>query len=242
MARVDIRRATAAAQSLGTFTRFDLARELELRPLEVGAVIERLMGERDLLVQDGRTYTYCPPDQREAEVEAEARYDEPRVAARKLGSFTAAELAEGLGRPVESVRKDIQKMLDNGVIEETKRQKWVQRRGVSGGRLAKIYAYRKVNEIVTSRPKQPALDLGGVAPAPRRNGIGPSGRKMKITDPEVRKLVREVEAAGGIVEPQAKHYVAILPNGERVAIPTTPSDHRSLPNTRATLRRKGLAI
>jgi hypothetical protein len=52
----------------------------------------------------------------------------------------------------------------------------------------------------------------------------------------LRKLKCKVDGGG------SKHYQVRLPNGRTVFMPSTPSDHRSIPNVRAQLRRAGLDL
>lgn len=61
------------------------------------------------------------------------------------------------------------------------------------------------------------------------------------TAKDIRKLLKSLEAQGWRVERTKKgHYVAYAPDGVgRVTIPGTPSDHRSMKNTLADLRRHG---
>lgn len=58
---------------------------------------------------------------------------------------------------------------------------------------------------------------------------------------DVRDLLKKLEAQGWRIVAGGKHIKAFPPDTTRpmVTIPTTPSDHRSLRNTIAQLRRSG---
>lgn len=53
----------------------------------------------------------------------------------------------------------------------------------------------------------------------------------------VRELLRAVEARGWTVTRTRRHYRLTYPNGGLVGVPATPSDHRSLKNCAALVRR-----
>lgn len=59
---------------------------------------------------------------------------------------------------------------------------------------------------------------------------------------EMRALLRAAEDAGWKVELKRKHYRLQSPEGEIVFLPSTPSDRRSVLNSRAQLRRAGLKV
>ena len=58
---------------------------------------------------------------------------------------------------------------------------------------------------------------------------------------DIKNLIRALESQGWRVEKtRSGHYMAYSPNGKDiVTIPGTPSDHRSMRNTLAALRRAG---
>lgn len=65
-----------------------------------------------------------------------------------------------------------------------------------------------------------------------------------MTSPkEIRRLLRLVEGQGCTTTKNKKnHWKVRLPDGSLVTFPGTPSDHRSMANAVALLRRKGLEI
>lgn len=66
---------------------------------------------------------------------------------------------------------------------------------------------------------------------------------MKVSRPEVRRLIKEIEAAGGVVtRGKSGHYKVYLDGHLVGTLPQTPSDRRGLLNARALLRRAGLQI
>ena len=57
------------------------------------------------------------------------------------------------------------------------------------------------------------------------------------------KLLRQAKKLGAVVTRcRSGHFLITTPNGARVIASATPSDRRSLLNTRAQLRRAGLNI
>jgi hypothetical protein len=72
--------------------------------------------------------------------------------------------------------------------------------------------------------------------------IAGTGRRFCGTRPDVRSLLRAADKAGAHIERRRRHF-AVHHDGRIITtVPTTPSDHRSLKNARATLRRAGLAV
>lgn len=61
-----------------------------------------------------------------------------------------------------------------------------------------------------------------------------------MTGRETRKLLKQCEAAGCVVERTRRHYRVVTPSGQAVIVAGTPSDPRSLKNTIADLRRAGV--
>lgn len=72
--------------------------------------------------------------------------------------------------------------------------------------------------------------------------IAATGRRFRGVRTDVRDLLRSAEKAGAHIERRRRHY-AVHHGGRIIAtVPSTPSDHRSLKNARATIRRAGLSI
>ena len=62
-------------------------------------------------------------------------------------------------------------------------------------------------------------------------------------NPDLRRLLKAAERAGATVTRRANnHYRIAIPGGPVVFTSSSPSDHRTLLNTRAALRRAGLHI
>lgn len=60
---------------------------------------------------------------------------------------------------------------------------------------------------------------------------------------DMEQMVKKVKKQGWTVERRpCGHLWLVAPSGERVNAPSTPSDHRSLLNVRAILRRKGAVL
>jgi len=61
----------------------------------------------------------------------------------------------------------------------------------------------------------------------------------KVTRKETRKLIAYAENLGYVVrEAKNAHFIAEHPSGARTVFGSTPSDHRSVKNAEADLRRR----
>lgn len=77
----------------------------------------------------------------------------------------------------------------------------------------------------------------------RFSGAGPSGRAMKVTNSDVRKLVEDARRAGADVSMASSGHIAVrAPNGRRALIACTPRSSRTVDNDRTRLRRIGLEV
>jgi len=64
---------------------------------------------------------------------------------------------------------------------------------------------------------------------------------IRLSDPEMRKLAKELRQNGYNVIPGGKKFVVVNGEGHRVAsLPNSAGDRRNFLNRRADLRRKGL--
>jgi hypothetical protein len=97
---------------------------------------------------------------------------------------------------------------------------------------------------VVNRPKRATPETETIQrfkPVARSRGDVVSGRRAKGLRPETARLMRSAEQAGATLK-KAKHGYLVKKDGEVVAgIPTTPSDHRSTKNSKAKLKRAGIA-
>lgn len=64
---------------------------------------------------------------------------------------------------------------------------------------------------------------------------------------DIRAIIRQLEnkrlnPGWRVQQTKSSHYVALGPNGQRVSMPSTPSDHRSVKNVKAKLRRAGARV
>jgi len=67
----------------------------------------------------------------------------------------------------------------------------------------------------------------------------------KVKDPELRAMVEAAWAAGWWCEKRANGHVMCYPPDKAarmVLVANTPSDHRTVPNTRSSFRRSGLNL
>jgi DNA-binding transcriptional ArsR family regulator len=204
-----------------------------------GAPISRTRGALDLLVEKeivirsglkrGTRYRL----RREGEVETQPqpfgqRYHEVvRDTAVRLGTFTFAEIWAELPDLAEpSLRRWLNRLVDDGVLS-------VERVGTSN-----LYAYEDApNTSPTHKPRGEIIPT--VVPRSRGSVVEGNGAR-RIARREVRELVEAAQAQGADIRLQ-KHGYAIVVNGETItSVPRTPSDHRSLKNVRAELKRAGL--
>lgn len=72
----------------------------------------------------------------------------------------------------------------------------------------------------------------------------PTARRPKVKDRDMNELVASAWACGAWCERGGTNHVKVYPpDGSRmVMIPSTPSDHRTVRNKRAALRRGGLSV
>lgn len=152
-------------------------------------------------------------------------HERVRDEAIKLGTFTFAELGERLPEVSEAtLRRWLRQLVDGGVFE-------CERVGVTN-----VYAYLEPTP-------EPVSNGASKTNATRRSGdraVAGTGRARRASRREVRDVIRSVEEQGATVKP-VKHGFLIGRDGEVItSVPGTASDHRSLKNATAALRRGGL--
>ena len=93
-----------------------------------------------------------------------------------------------------------------------------------------------------SRPRRKPPEAEFIARRGKGRPVAGTGRQERPTNREVGVLLEEVTAAGGEIQRRTRHW-AVLFGGQVIGtVPNTPSDHRSLLNARAALRRAGLPL
>jgi hypothetical protein len=143
----------------------------------------------------------------------------------ELGRFTAPELAVHLGVTPPTIRPAIEWAIERGIVVEADLQRTGRR-----GRPARVFVHAPLPPGPRSKPRSP--DVMAIA----RSGSGPSGRKQRGISKEVAAVLAEARAAGATIRPGA-HPKIVMPNGERIIAAGTPSDHRTVRNLRAQIRR-----
>lgn len=168
-------------------------------------------------------------------------YDAIRAVAQRLGRFTQADLAAHLGITPQYAGRRLGDLILDGLVKTPDDPEARVIRGTTG-RPRHVYEYvRPVNSPGSPRAKRETPEAEVVARMPRSRGDVVSGKRTRGHRRETERLMREVEAAGATLK-KAKHGHKVIKDGRVVAsIPTTPSDHRSTKNTRADLKRAGLA-
>lgn len=180
-----------------------------------------------------------------------------REAAERLGTFTMLQLCAELGIDREWARYSLRnELLADGVIAPTGEfRKCGTPEKPQRGRPAIIYRYiggvsARVRKAMVAPPapkvnreKRPPVEIETrqlvQARRPQRAG---TGRRRGKRDNEMAKLVAAARRAGAQVSYTGSGHHRIEWHGQQVVIPSTPSDHRSLPNSRALLRRHGIPV
>lgn len=155
------------------------------------------------------------------------------------GSFNRTEFGEALDCTPETATKLIRRLVDMGIVVKTD-----ERRPQPLGRPQIIYRYDPPSKVAVNREKRLPPEREAVG---RARPTGPkqtvSGRKVKVRNPDSRRLVEAVREAGGRVETSGgSHLRATLPSGETIMFASTPSDHRAVKNAQAQLRKAGVSV
>lgn len=165
---------------------------------------------------------------------------DPRDAARRLGRFTAGELGELCGVSRHTALEKAEWMIELGIVFDTKER----RKHEGPGRPARVFEY--IPPPATKPPeKKPPPEVTAVqgfkdVKPPRQK---PVGKRKRIAHPEVRELVARCVELGCKWEwTNGGHIWVIPPEGEKILVSSSPSDARSLLNSRADLRRAGVPL
>ena len=168
---------------------------------------------------------------------------DPRHVARKLGSFTITEMSEAMGVSRPTADKAVRKMIERGTVEDT----GLRRKHNGSGRPAPVFQYVTIDAPTRARPKRTPVEVEAIQdmrigrPAPPASA--PSGKKPRVADPEIRRLVEAAKRHGCRVERKGSGHLAVYaPNGDIINLPFTPSDHRAVLNCRSQLRRAGVGV
>jgi hypothetical protein len=171
------------------------------------------------------------------------RRRKPAVAARQLARFTVSELADFAGVSRTTAAGKVEAMLEVGEARDTG-----ERRKHGGpGRPAPVYVYveRKPEKLARRDWRPPVVEDDVVKCLRPRAPKATSRRKKRITNSDVRALVADCVALGCRWEWTKGGHIWIIPPGNttgRVLIPSTPSDSHAIPNSRAEIRRAGVAL
>lgn len=150
-------------------------------------------------------------------------------------AFTLAELAAGSEVSKHTARERIAWALKKGIVQETE-----GRRSETGlGRRAREFVY--VQPDPSKDPTHAPTDKNGHRQAPPVTG---TGRKARVTSSaEMRELLAKLPTDWIVRREKAGHIKIRDRAGSLVAtLPSSPSDHRSMANARAQLRRAGAAV
>lgn len=165
--------------------------------------------------------------------------DDPRVVARRLGSFTATELADALGRSRVTAVSIIRRLVELGVIRDT----GLRQRHEGPGRPAPVFEAVPIVAVSRPRDRRPPPEVEVVKGGFKPRGPATGGKGRRIQNRDVRQLLDKAKAHGCQIEHTNSSHIRILtPKGGTVILPSTPSDHRALLNARAELRRSGVKV
>lgn len=177
-------------------------------------------GTRYRIAQEGEVVDMTPPP-------SERWHERIRDEARRLDTFTFADMRETLPALSEStLARWLRRLTDDGVLTHE--------------RVGKAYLYAYVKPVAEAPTTSTAKPRKRVARGAGQTAVAGAGRAKKRGRREVREIVRGAEQQGATARKQ-KHGYAIVKDGETItSVPLTPSDHRSLKNTRAKLKAAGL--
>lgn len=167
--------------------------------------------------------------------------DDPRVIARRLGTFTVTELQEALGRSRPTAMAVLSRLIDQDVVRDS----GLRQKHDGPGRPAPVYEVVPIEAKPRNREKRlpPEVEVRHTfRPSSSKPSNGGSGKRSKITNREVRKLVEVARKNGCRIEAGNQHIRVLAPRGGIVILPSTPSDHRSLLNARSEMRRAGIPV
>ena len=167
---------------------------------------------------------------------------DPRVLARRLGSFTMSEWQESLGVSLPTARKVLTELAERGIVRDS----GLRQKHEGPGRPAPVFEVVPINAPNRPRVKRvpPEVEVRQTF-KPRAAGapVAGSGSGKRVVNSEVRSLVTKARTFGCRIEDKGAHIHVFPPKGgQMVVLPSTPSDHRALLNVRAEMRRAGIPV
>jgi DNA-binding transcriptional ArsR family regulator len=196
-------------------------------------VLDKLM-EMGLVVRTGlkrgTRYHVAGEDEDVDATPTRSRYEElVRDVARELGTFTVQDVLDAADISHATAARWLRAWVDAGALE-------VERVG-----QANVYAYVRPLPPLNAPTMRPRSEPKPWAP--RVGGpVAGAGASARLSRREVRDLVRAAEAQGATMR-ETKHGYLLTRDGDVVGhVPKTASDHRSLDNSRAELRRNGVTV
>lgn len=166
--------------------------------------------------------------------------DDPRVVVRRLDTFTVTELQHALGRSRPHALSVVKRLVEQGVVRDT----GLARKHDGPGRPAPVFQYVPIDTPNRPREKRTPVEVEVSRNfRPARGKIMETGRTIRVTNPDVRKLVDVARDSGCRVENTSGGHIRVYaPDGSVVSLPSTPSDHRSVKNARSKMRRAGIPV
>jgi hypothetical protein len=233
-----------AAERFGQFSARDLAVTLKQSPKATQAAIDAHVNDgriRDLKrkVMGQSMYEHVGAAQDRKDEEAESvRLVRDFVVVQKE-PFSPSSVTEVTEVEGQELVEALQSLIVKGTITYV------------GFDDLELYEYVKPAEMGSAAEKdvERRKSLAKTATTTGSGGGGPvpgTSKGLRISDPDVRALAQQIEAAGGVVEtgPRGGHFIVSVPGRKRkIPISSTPSSRRSVHNDRARVRRElGLNI
>lgn len=218
-------RELGAAKTVPIAERLNLSQQQardRLKILEVQGRVKREGLRQDTLWMLGDGEPSRPPERKEG---ASTRV---LAAAQDLGTFTTADITDALGLAYITVSKWCKHYVDQGVFARRRDGK------------RHVYEFLLPERRVVNREKRTPPEVELIERRERTREVR-QGRRYRVR-PEVRDLIHDIRAAGGTLVPGGSHPKVVFQGRVLDTVPLTPSDHRSVPNTRAKLRREGLPV
>jgi ribosomal protein S25/predicted RNA binding protein YcfA (HicA-like mRNA interferase family) len=155
-------------------------------------------------------------------------------------SFSRRELAGALSVSISTAATLLRILVADGTVELTTDFKRAP--GIRHGRGEKLYrALPPVKEAPNVKPADPPEVTGRGATGNGHEPVPGTGKQDRATG-DVAKLINNIRHQGWTVKRTSGGHYQARKGQEVVVLPATPSDHRSLDNARASLRRAGANV
>lgn len=154
-------------------------------------------------------------------------------------AFKAPALEDLFEASQAHVNRNLNRLLELGVIERrgggrNTRYRYSPKTDPGHGAVIDAMRNRK-------RPEDEAVETNGHL-KPHRGAPISGLAGVNVGNKEMQEVIDACQRAGWVAESGAKHVKVKVPSGRTITLPKTPSDHRSIKNTKAQLRAEGLQV